>query len=363
MTNPFLFTLGSIEAKKAKAAKKTKGIENAKKKNKSNIKTSKEKDKDNAELSTEDSKIVSKNSVPNDTYSNETLKSNNTEVPVTKYGDNIKSQDRNRKSRSKSSSRSFSVSKSPSPQRQKFRNSRSPIESRYKPRSPANGSPLGYRDYRTNRASYKYSRRDSYERDGSPKAHNRSNSYERKASKWSANDYNNHKHSNYDKGPSRTDYERSPPPYRRSPTKHDSKDNRLRRNNQDSHSHADDFERDKRFSSHRNDQRSRSPVRSRHENVKRSYSPTNRNKSDRRNEDSFKLRSDSRRDSGRSSNHDYTQHKSRVRKNSQSISPSKERTLTSSIGAVISHESDGEYDAEKILKKSIVASKVRRHSH
>ena len=306
---------------------------------------------------------MSKNSVPNDTYSNETLKSNNTEVPVTKYGDDIKSQDRNRKSRSKSSSRSFSVSKSPSPQRQKFRNSRSPIESRYKPRSPANRSPLGYRDYRTNRASYKYSKRDSYERDGSPKAHNRSNSYERKASKWSSNDYNNHKHSNYDKGPSRTDYERSPPPYRRSPTKHDSKDNRLRRNNQDSHSHADDFERDKRFSSHRNDQRSRSPVRSRHENVKRSYSPTNRNKSDRRNEDSFKLRSDSRRDSGRSSNHDYTQHKSRVRKNSQSISPSKERTLTSSIGAVISHESDGEYDAEKILKKSIVASKVRRHSH
>merc|ERR1719167_1586199 len=56
---------GSIEAKKAKAAKKTKGIENAKKKNKGNIKTSKEKDKDNAELSTEDSKIVSKNSVPN----------------------------------------------------------------------------------------------------------------------------------------------------------------------------------------------------------------------------------------------------------------------------------------------------------
>merc|ERR1712126_575099 len=38
---------GSIEAKKAKAAKKTKGIENAKKKNKGNIKTSKEKDKDN----------------------------------------------------------------------------------------------------------------------------------------------------------------------------------------------------------------------------------------------------------------------------------------------------------------------------
>ena len=304
-----------------------------------------------------------KNLVPNDKYSNESIKSSNTEVPVSKDGDNIKRQDRNRKSRSKSSSRSFSVSKSPSPHRQKFRNSRSPIDSRYKPRSPVNGSPLGYRDYRKNKASYKYSRRDSFERDGSPKAPNRSNSYERKASKWSANDYNNHKHSNYDKGPSRTNYERSPPTYRRSPSKHDSKDNGLRRNNHDSFSHAVDFERDKRFSSHRNNQRSRSPVRSRHENVKRLYSPINRNTSDRRNVDSFKQRSDSRRDSGRSSNQHYTQHKSPVRKNSQSISPSKERTLTSSIGAVISHESDGEYDAEKILKKSIVASKVRRHSN
>lgn len=39
-------------------------------------------------------------------------------------------------------------------------------------------------------------------------------------------------------------------------------------------------------------------------------------------------------------------------------SPQKCRTLTSSIGAVISHESDGEYNPEKMLKKSIVASQV-----
>ena len=68
-------------------------------------------------------------------------------------------------------------------------------------------------------------------------------------------------------------------------------------------------------------------------------------------------RSPSSRDKNRKRKLDITPQKER--RHSDSASPSQTRNkLSSSIGAVISHESDGEYDPEKILKKSIVASKV-----
>ena len=83
--------------------------------------------------------------------------------------------------------------------------------------------------------------------------------------------------------------------------------------------------------------------------------------SGRRNEQSLKHHLDNKRDTDHSRIRNNPQSRSRARNYSNSTSPhSKERQLTSSIGAVISHQSDGEYDPEKILKKSIVASKVRK---
>ena len=64
--------------------------------------------------------------------------------------------------------------------------------------------------------------------------------------------------------------------------------------------------------------------------------------------------------SNRENKTEVTRDRNKKKRHSSSTSPNlqKRNTLTSSIGAVISHESDGEYNAERMLKKSVVASQV-----
>ena len=355
--------LGNIEAKKAKATKKLKAVEGGKKKSKGKLKEATEKSEEKIEEAVQGSKCSSKSTVPSDKISAKQAKNDTKSPPIVKDGcKTTKEEKKNRKSHSRSSSRSFSVSKSPTPSREKFRNSRSPPQRRNESWSPAKRSPLGYRDYRSNRESYNDYRKDSYERNSLSRTPHHYEKYGNHPPRFPTSHQGNEKSSSYDCRESRhMQYERrGPTSYRKSPNDYNRGDARMRRNN----SHVDDYQGDRGNSPDRNQQRPRSPIRySRQETRRKSSSPSNRKRlssGTRNDEQSFKNHSNNKRDIDRSSNRNNPTSRNRARNYSNSPSPhSNERKLTSSIGAVISHQSDGEYDPEKILKKSIVASKVR----
>ena len=376
MCNTFL---DKVEGKKSKG-KKSKGTEGGKKKAKpQKNKTDKEKAKAKAEEDNVNDNKNKLNEAINATPPSE--KQENAKVikkskPTQRTSVNKSGRE---SSSSRSSSRSFSVSRSPSPSNKQQGRKRSPVDLNAQ-RSPREHSPPGYPDYRQRDVGRQHGGRRSYERDDlrgrpppyqeygpaptrypprPPPYYQRRETYPRGGSRYNQ----------YDRG--------GPQPTRRSPPPpgYYQRDEMRRRGDyaQGRHIHPDDNYADtepgrgRRQPSpqqlrqtspnnrkEREESRSRSPPDAARSHSKPSRSATGNYSSKELRQEEHNLGRNSQSDARR-------HHRGKARDPScspSSASPDKRRTLTSSIGAVISHESDGEYNPERMLKKSIVASQV-----
>ena len=370
--------LGKPEAKKTKGTKKSKGGDGGKKKSKGKDKTTSENSEERSEASGNNKDQISnveekfnenndknekRNPVPKKSMRNETLKKDNDE----ENAKHVKtSNERKTIGRSRSlSSRSFSVSKSPSPALR--REIRSPPTNRNISRSPVRQSPVGYRDYRRSDDGYQDFRRKSIDRHSFPER--RHQPYDRSVPRFPSNNRGSYgRDRNYDRqGPLRIQPERGPLPHRRTPPDYFRGHARMRRSDEGRHMKSDDYQSNRRQSPYRREKKSRSPIHARELTRSRSNSPTLKGIAKQQKytaeEHSSKPDNSGFRTLHRSRKSDSIQSRNKIRGRSNSFSPSPKqgRTLSSSIGAVISHESDGEYNPERLLKKSIVASKVKKH--
>jgi hypothetical protein len=367
--------LGKPEAKKAKVTKKSKSGDGGKKKSKAKDKPTTEQKSEasgneNDQISEVDERFdqnINKHEQGNQllkkSIKNETLGKDNDE----KNAKHVKtSNERKTAGRSRSlSSRSFSVSKSPSPALRP--GIRSPPTNRNSSRSPIRHSPEGYRDYRQSSAGYQDFRRTPLDRHSFPER--RHQPYDRSAPRFPPSGRGNYGRGRiYDRqGQIRIQQERrGPQPQRRTPPDYFRGHSRMRRSEEGRRTNADDYQGDRKQSPYRHEKRSKSPMHSRELSRSRSNSPTFKGISKQQkytaeehlsNRDNSYDRTLHR---SRKSDEIRSRNKTRGRSNSFSPTPKQGVTVSSSIGAVISHESDGEYNPERLLKKSIVASKVKK---
>merc|ERR1711997_934153 len=335
---------GKNDPKKTKSLKKTKGGDNVKKKGKTksnnDLESNKTKDIVSSQKDGESNK--KRTDIEQDSNLNRYEDRTNHDKKHTegfKSGQDELAKKTGNRSPSQESSKSFSVSKSRSPSTARKSDNRSPaFKDRNKSRSPNRRSPDNYRENRQDRSNPVY-RRKPYEREAFRNQRPAPEPYNRSAPRSFSHRGDREKINSYDRqAPQYTSYQRNEPPYsRRSP--------RPGYYNTPGGARKDRNERERRTKGNDYQARKTSP------DQPGSKSPPNYTR---------KLsgsRSPSSRDRNRKRKLDIIPQKER--RHSDSASPSQTRNkLSSSIGAVISHESDGEYDPEKILKKSIVASKV-----
>ena len=320
----------------------------------------------------------------NNEHSNEQLNNKNswsdTNIPLKedkvekeRLAKNVKQQKTNneekpkRSSLSPTSSKSFSVSKSPSPSQRRNSDIRLQRNSQNRSRSPNRRSPAEYRDHTQGNSGYQDFRRRPQERGN----RERQRSFERydNTAPRNTNDTRGvfERDRGYERqGPRRMQYDRSrPPPFqRRSPhyERNMRGDGAMRHGRNERSMYSDDYRNYRNHSPYRD--KPKSP-RQRQENMNRSHSPAIKSvsKVEKGNGDEYSSKRDRKNDGSldrtSKSTHDRRKNSTRRQSSSASPSPKQGKTLSSSIGAVISHESDGEYNPEKLLKKSIVASKVK----
>ena len=355
--NKYIDIPGKNDSKKTKSLKKTKGGDNVKKKgkNKSNNEVESNKTKDIVSSQKDGESRKKRVDVEQDNNLNKYEDRTNHDkkhAEGLKSGQNELAKKTGKRSPSQQSSKSFSVSKSRSPSTARKSDNRSPaFKDRNKNRSPTRRSPDNYRENHQVRSNPVY-RRKSYEREAfrnqrpSPEPYNRSapRSFSYRGDREKINSYDR-------QAPQYTSYQRNELPYnRRSPRPghyNTPASARRDRNEQERRTKGNDYQARKTSPDQLG---SKSPP-----NYTRKLSGSRSPSSRDRKHTNSKLSNDLA--SNRKRKLDITPQKER--RHSDSASPSQTRNkLSSSIGAVISHESDGEYDPEKILKKSIVASKV-----
>ena len=342
--NKYIDIPGKNDPKKTKSLKKTKGGDNVKKKGKtkSNNDLESNKTKDIVSSQKDGESRKKQTDIEQDNNLNRYEDRTNHDKKHTegfKSSQNELAKKTGKRSPSQQSSKSFSVSKSRSPSTARKSDNRSPaFKDRNKSRSPIRRSPDNYCENRQDRSNPVY-RRKPYEREAFRNQRPAPEPYNRSAPRSLSYRGDREKINSYDRqAPQYTSYQRNEPPYsRRSP--------RPGYYNTPGSARKDRNERERRTKGNDYQARKTSP------DQPGSKSPPDYTR---------KLsgsRSPSSRDKNRKRKLDITPQKER--RHSDSASPSQTRNkLSSSIGAVISHESDGEYDPEKILKKSIVASKV-----
>ena len=342
--NIYIDIPGKNDPKKPKSLKKTKGGDNVKKKGKtkSNNDLESNKTKDIVSSQKDGESRKKRTDIEQDNNLNRYEDRTNHDKKHAegfKSGQNELAKKTGKRSPSPESSKSFSVSKSRSPSTARKSDNRSPaFKDRNKSRSPNRRSPDNYRENRQDRSNPVY-RRKPYEREAFRNQRPAPEPYNRSAPRSFSHRGDREKINSYDRqAPQYTSYQRNEPPYsRRSP--------RPGYYNTSGSARKDRNEQERRTKGNGYQARKTSP------DQPGSKSPPDYTR---------KLsgsRSPSSRDRNRKRKLDITPQKER--RHSDSASPSQTRNkLSSSIGAVISHESDGEYDPEKILKKSIVASKV-----
>ena len=342
--NIYIDIPGKNDPKKPKSLKKTKGGDNVKKKGKtkSNNDLESNKTKDIVSSQKDGESRKKRTDIEQDNNLNRYEDRTNHDKKHAegfKSGQNELAKKTGKRSPSQESSKSFSVSKSRSPSTARKSDNRSPaFKDRNKSRSPNRRSPDNYRENRQDRSNPVY-RRKPYEREAFRNQRPAPEPYNRSAPRSFSHRGDREKINSYDRqAPQYTSYQRNEPPHsRRSPRPgyyNTSGSARKGRNEQERRTKGNGYQARK---TSPDQPGSKSPP-----DYTRKLSGS---------------RSPSSRDRNRKRKLDITPQKER--RHSDSASPSQTRNkLSSSIGAVISHESDGEYDPEKILKKSIVASKV-----